>query len=69
MPELRTVVCNARGPRSLADGRMVPVNGTAKDVDVTDPHNQTLIDAGDLAVVEPKPRASRKAADNQEASK
>lgn len=65
-PDLRTVVCNATGPRSLAGGRVIAVNGTADGVDVNHPHNRALIDAGDLAVIDNKPRRARRTTQTQE---
>lgn len=47
-------------PRDLADGRVLPADGKASNVDVAEPHNAALIDAGDVLVVERKPAAKKR---------
>lgn len=53
MSDLRTVVC-ARGPRSLADGRIVAHGRTATNVDVSHPENRAAIADGALVVLNPQ---------------
>ena len=60
MADLKTVVCNARTPVTLDDGRIVPVGTACKQVDVSTEHNKQLVDAGDLAVVESRGRTATK---------
>lgn len=47
-------------PRDLADGRVLAPGAKATNVDVFDLHNEALIEAGFLSVLERKPAAAKK---------
>lgn len=51
----------ARGVRDLNDGRVLAPGQSASSVDVKDPHNARLIEAGDLEVRKPAARKRRTA--------